>query len=240
VVDGWCGKRSLLLRTESFARRANERLEAGGAEVLDCEGVCGGPNTTCESWTSCEVCRRFDLKSFSCFDFGSGSRPCQATCSAGPFDPYVPTKLLKGGEVCVYGWNADLCKPGTYCTYAPMETGTCRRSDKHAGETCTDLLDCVDGLTCVGWQLPGVCQPWSDIGGPCVPSGLDGCAKPLACDQATNKCFLPNIPLLTSPCAGGTCHFQAGLGGACVDKLDCQALLVCKAGVCGTDATQCD
>jgi hypothetical protein len=135
------------------------------------------------------------------------------------------------------------------------------------GSPCTQDIDCLDGLTCVGWTAAGgegACAPSPAVGAACGESPSDGgppvipwqfgnhpdCATGGYCKGSPGgKCAAQSTS--GGPCAsdvecptGLTCHLRtcgttgpAGDGGACASGSDCQLLLYCAGAA--TDAGAC-
>lgn len=120
------------------------------------------------------------------------------------------------GSACLSEYE---CRPPFQCYYQsgdpPEKTRVCA-SHRLVGESCSEDLNCVDGLRCVGYD--GVCSKPGKVGSPCVHDVE--CAAGLLCSG--NGTFGLE----------GVCGTAVGLGSPCAATSLCKHGLRCEAGVC--------
>lgn len=138
-------------------------------------------------------------------------------CSTGPFG--ISPDVANDPDIKA---GADACKKAI-------------RGVVKEGGACSQDVDCVDGLTCVGWTQTG-------------DAGTDGvCKQPPALTEAcgagpTEAGFTIdlNFNAHTHPecapggwCSGRTCQEQADPGESCSTDKQCKGGKLCRVGVCG-------
>jgi hypothetical protein len=147
----------------------------------------------------------------------------------------VVGKVQKGGK-CDYEME---CAEGLICNGT---SGNYACEDSHkAGEECTLLSDCDDGLSCVG-KTPRHCGTLLGSGGQCLYTddcqdgytcGSKGCVQPKGpgsdCSSDMDSCRWGTGCTFTSP---QTCESAQGPGASCTNTFQCD-------GRCDKTAQKC-
>ena len=136
-----------------------------------------------------------------------------ATCSSGPFgiDPSVTSDpdIKAGAEACKKAFRGLVQLNGA----------------------CSQDVDCIDGLTCVGWtqNSDGVCKQPPALTEAC---GAGPSEAGFTIDLNFNAHSHPECAA-GGWCSGRTCVEQADPGESCSSDKQCKGGKLCRVGVCG-------
>lgn len=156
------------------------------------------------------------------------------------FDPTAAAACVTSFQQTIAGgvcWgNIDTNQPGAAEYGSSACTGVVTGLQA-AGKPCAIDLECVSGLTCVGWtgSTDGTCAMPGAAGQPCEQAPDAGSALDLDYGFGSHP-----------PCAAGaycvtpTCKAQGASGAACAEDSACSAGMTCHLGRCAAAGPSAD
>ncbi|HEY3820718.1 MAG TPA: Dickkopf N-terminal cysteine-rich domain-containing protein [Polyangiaceae bacterium] len=124
----------------------------------------------------------------------------------------------------------------------PAEYGSSACSDvvtglQAAGKPCAIDLECVSGLTCVGWtgSTDGTCTTPGAAGKPCEQAADAGSALYIDYGFGSHPSCAAG-----AYCVAQKCQAQAASGAACTEDAECMTGMICHLGHCAAAGPSAD